>query len=88
MSIVLDNVLFEPTPQHQSTTDFNQQKHIFGLFAAQPDVPTITANPEDIAKEAETCMTEAQAAVSRWQGLDTLYNIPYPLVSEPTTTKR
>ncbi|KAF8688117.1 hypothetical protein RHS03_09820, partial [Rhizoctonia solani] len=79
--IVLDNALFEPTPQRQSTTDFNQRKHIFGLFAAQPDVPAITADPEDIAKEAETCLTEAQAAVSRWQVLDTLYNIPYPLAA-------
>ncbi|KAF8749546.1 hypothetical protein RHS01_10037 [Rhizoctonia solani] len=79
--IILDNALFQPTPQRQSTTDFDQRKHIFGLFAAQPDIPTIAADPEDIAKEAKLCLTEAQAAVSRWHALDTLYNIPYPLAA-------
>ncbi|GAB1524114.1 hypothetical protein RhiTH_007266 [Rhizoctonia solani] len=79
--IILDNALFQPTPQRQSTTDFDQRKHIFGLFAAQPDIPTIAADPEDIAKEAKLCLTEAQAAVSRWHALDTLYNIPYTLAA-------
>ncbi|KAF8673580.1 hypothetical protein RHS04_07632 [Rhizoctonia solani] len=79
--VVLDNALFEHTPQRRSSTDFDQRKHIFGLFAAQPAVPTITADPSDIAKEAEVCLTEAQAAVSRWHVLDTLYNVPYPLAA-------
>ncbi|KAG8735323.1 hypothetical protein FRC10_010742 [Ceratobasidium sp. 414] len=66
---LIDNSWFEPHVVPVDI-DFNQRKHIFGRFSAQPTVTPHSGTPQDLLADLQKCLKQFDTAVHKWEDFD------------------
>ncbi|KAG9077169.1 hypothetical protein FRC06_009069, partial [Ceratobasidium sp. 370] len=73
-SVIIDHAWFEP---RDNLADFSQRHHVFGRFAAQPDVPAHNGTPHDILIDLHNCLRDVKTALAAWRAFDASFHA-YP----------